>query len=123
MFATLESPASRSSKLCHDLAAISSGDSESSDGALCTSPVSMIVEEPAVISVHSTDSDPDLSEELCQFRPFSGPLSPVPSDVSLDVVESPSHYPAPAEPVVLYVVSSVQMISQPGPGGLFFCDT
>ena len=84
-------------------------DYESGDGALCTSPVSMIDEEPAVISVYSSDSDPDLSEELCQFRPLNGPLSPVPSDVSLGVVESPSHYPTPAEPVVLSAVSSVQI--------------
>ena len=69
----------------------------------------MIDEEPAVNSVHSSGSDPDLSDELCQFRYLNGPLSPVPAGVSLCVVESPSHYPALAEPVVLSALSSVQI--------------
>ena len=99
------SPASRSSTLYYDLDAISSGDSVSGDSALRSSPVSMVDQELAVISVHSSDSDHDLLDELFQFRSLNGPLSPVPDCVSLSVVESPSHYPALAEPVVLSTIS------------------
>ena len=81
-----QSPASRS--LCLDLDAISSGDSEVGAGsALRASPV-------AVILVHSSDSDPDSSDE----RSLS---------VSVFVVESPSHYTTPDEPVMLSATSSV----------------
>ena len=62
------SPASRSSTLYYDLDAISSGDSVSGDSALRSSPVSMVDQELAVISVHSSDSDHDLLDELFQFR-------------------------------------------------------
>ena len=93
--------------LYFDLDAISSRDSVSGDGALRTRLVSMVDQELAVISAHSSDSDPDPSDELCQFRSLNGPLLPVPAGVSLCVVESHSHYPAPADPVVLSALSSV----------------
>ena len=69
-----------------DLDTISSGDSVSGDNALRTSPVLMVDQELAVILVHSNDSDPDPSDELCQFRSLNGPLLPVPSDVSWSCV-------------------------------------
>ena len=79
----------------------------SGDNVLRTIPVSMVDLELAVISVHSSDSDPDPSDELCQFRSLNEPLSPVHAGVSLCVVESPSHYLD--EPVVLSALSSVHI--------------
>ena len=91
-----------------DLDAISSGDSEASNsGAPRASPVFIVDQEIAVISVHSNDSDPDSSDEGCLSDSPSEPVSPIPTSVSVHVVESPSHSPAPAEPVVLSAVSSV----------------
>ena len=93
--------------MCLDLNAISSGDSESGSSALRASPVSMVDQQIAVISVHSSDRDPDSLDELCQSRSLIEPMSPVPVGVSFRVVELPLHYQAPAEPVVLSAVSSV----------------
>ena len=59
-------PASRTSSRSLDLDAISSVDFRSSDSALRASPVSMVDPEPAVMPVHSSDSDPDLVDELLQ---------------------------------------------------------
>ena len=108
---TQEYPASPTSltsqSMCLDLDAISSGDSELGSSALRASPVLIVDQEIAVISVHSSDSDPDSSDEHCQFQSLSEPVSPVPASISFHVVESPSHYQAPAEHIVLSAVSSV----------------
>ena len=101
-------PASRTSSWSLDRDAISSGDSRSSDSALRASPVSKVDPESAVMPTHSSVSDPDLVDELCQLQPLYVP-APVSASVSVGVVESPSHYPVPAEPVMLYVVSSAQV--------------
>ena len=93
--------------MCLDLDAISSGDSESGSSALRASPVSMVDQDIAVISVHSSDSDPDSSDEPCQSRSLTELELPVPVGVSFRVVESPSHYQALAEPVGLSAISSV----------------
>ena len=97
--ATQEYPASlpslASQSVCLDLDAISSGDSEvSTGGAPAVSPVVISDQELTVISVHSSDPDPDSSEEGCLSDSRSEPVSPVPTDVPGQVVESPSHYPA-----------------------------
>ena len=60
-----------------------------------------------MISVHSSDTQPDSSEERCQSQYPIELLSPVPASVSFLVVESPSHYQAPTEPIVLSAISSV----------------
>ena len=101
-------PASRTSSCSLDRDAISSGDSRSSDSALRASPVSKVDTESAVMPTHSSVSDHDLVDELCQLQPLYVP-APVSASVSVGVVESPSHYPVPAEPVVLYAVSSAQV--------------
>ena len=87
---------------------MSSGDSEASaGGAPAVSPVVISDQELTVISVHSSDTDPDSSEEDCLSHSRNKSTSPVPADVHGEVLESPSHYPTPAEPVELSSVSSV----------------
>ena len=87
------SPASQS--LCLDLDAISYGDSDAKPGdALRASPIT-------VISVYSSDSDPDSSEVQSSAGSPSVPGSPTSSVASVCVVESPSHYPTLDEPVEL----------------------
>ena len=94
--------------VCLDLDAISSGELEvSTGGPPGVSPVVMSDQELTVISVHSSDTHPDSSEEGCLSDSLSEPVSPIPADVPGQVVESPSHYPALAEPVELSAVSSV----------------
>ena len=89
------SPASQS--LCLDLDAISSEDSDAKPGdALSASPI-------LVISVYSSESDPDSSDVHSSAGSPSVPGSPT----SVCVVESPSHYPTPDEPVALSAVSSM----------------
>ena len=63
--------------------------------------------------MHSSDSDPDSLDEPCQSRSLIEPVSPVPAGVSFCVVESPSHYQALAEPVVLSAVSSNYVLISP----------
>ena len=103
------SPAPRTSSRSLGRDAVSFGDFRSGDSVLRVSPVSMVYPEPAVMSVCSSDSDPDMVDELCRFQPLHAPVSPVSSYVSMSAVESPSHYPVPAEPVVLLAVSSTQV--------------
>ena len=69
----------------------------------------MVDPEPAVMSIYFSDSDPDMVDELFRFQPLHAPMSPVSSNISIGAVESPSHYPATAEPVVLSAVSSTQV--------------
>ena len=59
-----------------------------------------------VISVYSSDSDPDSSEVHSSASSPSVPGSPTSSGASVCVVES-SHYPTPDEPVMLSAASSV----------------
>ena len=102
-----EYPVSQES-VCLDLDAISSGDLEvSNSGAPCVSPVVVIDQEFTIISAHSSDTDPDSSDEGYLSDSQSVTVSPIPTKVSGHVVESPSHYPAPAETVELSAVSSV----------------
>ena len=75
----------------------------SNSGASGASPVLIVDQEIAAISVHSSDSNPDSSDEGCLSDSPSEPVSPMPTSVSVHVVESP----AQAEPVVLSAVSSV----------------
>ena len=87
---------------------MSSGDSEvSNSGVPCVSPVFVVDQKLTVISVHSSDTDPDSSDEGCLSDTQSEPVSPIPTSISSHGVESPSHYPAPAEPVELLAISSV----------------
>ena len=84
--ATQEYPASpvslASQSLCLDLDAISSEDSDAKPGdALCASPIT-------VISVYSSDSDPDSSEVHSSAGSPSVPSSPTSSGASVCVVES-----------------------------------
>ena len=102
---TQEYPASpvssASQSLCLDLDAISSEDSDANPGdAHSTSPIT-------VISVDSSDSDPDSSEVHSSTGSPSVPGSPTSSGASVCVVESPSHYPTPDEPVMLSAASSM----------------
>ena len=104
--ASLTSLASQS--MCFDMDAILSGDSEvGGSNALRASPVLIFNQDIAVISMHSSDSDPDSSDECCMSDSPIEPVLPVPTSISVHVVESPSHYPAPAEPVVLLAASSM----------------
>ena len=68
------------------------------------SPVSMVDSEPEVMSVFSSDTDPDMEDKLSQSLP--APVSPLSTNASMRVVESPLHYPALAVPVVSSAVSS-----------------
>ena len=87
-------PSLASQSVCLDLDAISSGDSEvSNSGAPCVSPVVVTDQDLTVISVHSSDTDPDSEEEGCLSDSLSEPVSPIPTHVSDQVEESPSHYP------------------------------
>ena len=92
--------------LYRDLDAIPSGNSGAGNGALHIGPGSIVDLDPAVISVHSSDSDPDQSDELCQFRPLNGPLSPISASVS-----------PPAEPVALSALLARRSFSAAGHRG------
>ena len=89
----------------------------SNSGAPCISPVVAIKQELTVISVHSSDLYPDSSEAVCRSDSLSEPMSPIHTLVPDQVLESLSHYPAPAEPVELLTVSSVMISPNPGPRG------
>ena len=69
-------------------------------GDLRTSPV-------LVISVYSSDSDPDSADDDYPSCPPSDSGSPSSASFSDCVVESPSHYATASEHVVLSVVSNV----------------
>ena len=103
--ATQEYPASpihlASQSPCLDLDAISSEDSDVKPGdALSASPIT-------VISVDSSNGDPDSSEDHSSTGSSSLPGSHTSSSTSDCVVVSPSHYPTPEEPDVLSAESSV----------------
>ena len=86
---------------CLDLDAISEEDSDAKSGnALHASPIT-------VISVDSSNSDPDSSEDNSSTGSSSVPGSPTSSGTLVCVVVSPSHYLTPDEPVVLSAASSV----------------
>ena len=100
-----ENPASplhsASQSPCLDLDAISSEDSDAKSGdALSASPIT-------VISVDSSNGDPDSSEDHSSTGSSSIPDSPTSSNTSGCVVVSPLHGPTPEEPVVLSAASSV----------------
>ena len=84
--------------------ASSSGKVWSGDGILCSSPVSMADSEPAIMSEFSSDTDPDIEDELCRFQPLQAPVSPL-STTTVGVMASPARYLAPALPVVPSPVS------------------
>ena len=67
----------------------------------------------SINSVNSGDGDhTDMAMEASRFQPLNHPQMPVNSDSQL-VVESPSHYEAPAVPVIISpLVESVVQLSQ-----------
>ena len=64
-------------------------------------------QELTVISVHSSDTEPDSSEEGCLFNVRCELVLPSPTAVPEGALESPSHYSIPTAPVELSAVSSV----------------
>ena len=74
----------------------------------CDSPVSMVGSEPAVMSVFSSDTDPDIADKLRHLQPLLTPVSPVSASPSL---ASQSCYPAPAVPIQFSAVSAVPVSS------------
>ena len=120
--ATQEYPASppslASQSLCLDLDAMSSEGAEGGrGGAPAVDTVVISDQERTVISIDSSDTDPE--EVDCLFN-FQSEL--VPPAVSEGVVESPSHYPIPVTPVELSAVSSV-LISPSVPGYNRICSS
>ena len=93
--------------------ASSSGKVWSGDGMLRASPVSMGNSEPAIMSEFSSDTNPDMEDELCQFQPLQVAVLPLSTTTEMEVIASPSHYPAPAVPVVPSAVSSAQVSPEP----------
>ena len=57
------------------------------------------------MSEFSSDTDPDMEDELCRFQPLQAALSPQSTTIEMGMMTSPSHYPAPAVPVVPSAVS------------------
>ena len=104
--AAASSPASRSPSRSLRRVAVSSGDSWSGDSVYRASPVSMVDSVPVVMSIFSSDTDPDMEDELCRFRPLPAPVSPLSANDSMRVVESQLHYTASAVPVMSSAVSS-----------------
>ena len=102
-------PASRSPSSSLRRVAVSSGDSRSGESVHHTSAVSMVDSEPAVMSVFSSDTDPDMEDEIARFQPLQVPVSPVSPNASMGVRESPSRYRAPAVPIVLSAASPAQV--------------
>ena len=83
-----------------------SGKVWSGDGMLRASPVSMGDSEPAIMSEFSSNTNPDMEDELCQFQPLQVAVLPLSTTTEMEVIASPSHYPAPAVLVVPSAVSS-----------------
>ena len=50
---------------------------------LHSSPVSMGDSEPAIMSEFSSDTDPDMEDELCRFQPLQAPVSPLSTTTSV----------------------------------------
>ena len=80
---------------------------------LRSGPVSMWDSEPAIMSEFSSDTDPYMEDELCRFQPLQAAVSPLSTTTEMGVMTSPSHYPAPAVPVVPSAVSSVWVSPAP----------
>ena len=68
------------------------------DGVLQAGPTSTRDSEPAVMSEFSSDTDPDLEDELCRFQPLQAAVSPLSTTSIMGVMTSPSRYPAPVVP-------------------------
>ena len=83
------SPASHSPSRSFRHVAVSSGDSRSGDSVHHTSPVLMVDSKPAVMSVFSSDTDPDMEDKLSQFQPLQVPVLLVFPNASMGVMESP----------------------------------
>ena len=91
----------------------------------CASSVLLVGSEPGVMSVFSSDTDPDIADELCHFQPLLAsvsPVSPVSAGTSPEVMVSPSNYPARDVPVVRSSVSPGAGVSRPSRAGSFFSD-
>ena len=63
-------------------------------------PTSARDSEPASMSEFSSDTDPDLEDEICRFQPLQTAVSPLSTTSMVGVRTSPSQYPAAAVPVV-----------------------
>ena len=72
-----------------------------------------------IMSVFSSDTDPDMEDERCRFQPLPEPVSPLSTSASMRVVEWPLHYQALPVPVVSSAVSSAWV--SPGRQGGEFC--
>ena len=92
--------------------ASSSGKVWSGDGMLRSSPVSMGDSEPVIMSEFSSDTDPDMEDELCRFQPLQAPVSPLSTTTSVGVMASPSCYPAPTISVGPAAVSSTRVLHE-----------
>ena len=68
----------------------------------------MMDSAPTIMSESSSDTEPDLEDELCQLYPLPAPVSPVSTVPSLRHVESPLSYPAPVVPIDSSTVASVR---------------
>ena len=68
------------------------------DGVLQAGLTSSRDSEPAIMSEFSSDTDPDLEDELCRFQPLQAAVSPLSTTSIMGVMTSPSRYPAPAVP-------------------------
>ena len=64
-------------------------------------PTSARDSEPASMSEFSSDTDPDLEDEICRFQPLQATISPL------------SQYPAPAVPVLPLAASSTRVSPAP----------
>ena len=107
----LASPESRASMVCVDLDAFPSEGSGSRDSFISVLPDEE--DRVSISSVNSGDGDTtDIVMEVSQIQPLNRPQSPVTSHLQL-VVESPSHYQAPAVPIsITALVESVVHFSQ-----------
>ena len=85
----------------------------SEDGVLRAGPASMRDSEPAIMCEFSSDTDPDLEDELCRFQPLQAAVSPLSTTSVMGVMTSPSRYLAPAVPVVPSAVSSARVSPEP----------
>ena len=106
------SPESRASTVCVDLDAFASEGSRSCDEYILASPV--MIDRVSVSSVDSGDNEQtNMAMELSQFQPLNRPQSLVSISSDLQVVvESPSHYEAPAVPVnISALIESVVHLS------------
>ena len=116
-------PASRLPSRSRHRVAVFNGDSMLGDSVHRTSPVSMVDSEPAVMSIFSSDTDPDMEDELARFQPLQAPVSHVSPNASMGVRELPSRYRAPVAPAVVSAVFSARVSPSRGKEVSSFCDT